>query len=308
VLSRFAPSPTGDLHLGGAFAALANYVFSTSMLIRIDDLDVPRVVPGSASRILDDLAWLGLHDNQLVHYQSRRIAVYESAFEELNKLGLLYACDCSRSELSAAVSAPHAGEELVYPGHCAAKSSARVMRKPPAWRVRVSEREVVFEDAISGGPIRQHLRQGAGDFVVKRADAMFAYHFASAIDDADMQIDLVLRGNDLQLATPRQVWLQSILGYPHTPTYGHLPMVVDDAGERLQKRAPKRTVRELRERGLAAAAVVSALAAAMGIEGAHDSAADLRSRVQQQGAQAALRAHSGLWPGSQVAAPTFLRS
>jgi glutamyl-tRNA synthetase len=270
--ARFAPSPSGDLHLGGAYTALANYVASDEMLIRVDDLDSPRVVPGATERILSDLAWLGLvGDSTLadgapaVVFQSTRLAQYANGVARLDAAGLVYACDCSRNEIAALASAPHAGEELVYPGTCRSLPSQRTHRRASAQRIKVSAEELAFDDFCHAHVFSQAIATTAGDFVLRRADGIFAYHLASAFDDAELGIDLVLRGRDLLSSTPRQLWLQRLLNVGASPRYGHLGLVLDAAGTRLQKRLRPISIAQLRESGISAEQVVGQLAYALGV-------------------------------------------
>ena len=217
VRTRFAPSPTGDLHLGGAWTALASWVWGrgapgVSILIRIEDLDTARVIRGTEERILDDLGWLGLDWDGRPVRQKERGAFYESALAALGHAKLRYPCDCSRAEIArAAASAPHAGDEAVYPGTCRDRDPARAMRKPPALRVRVPDEVVGYDDGILG-PFEQNLARDVGDFVLRRGDGAFAYQFAVVLDDVVMRVTDVVRGADLVPSTPRQVWLAGVPG------------------------------------------------------------------------------------------------
>jgi glutamyl-queuosine tRNA(Asp) synthetase len=248
VVTRFAPSPTGDLHLGGALVALASFMLARGngvMRLRVEDLDPPRVVAGSAERILEDLAWLGIEWSEPVVWQSTRTHAYEKAIAALSQKGLVYPCDCSRAEIARVASAPHEGEEVVYPGSCRDKDPAREMKREPALRMRVSGR-FAFDDEVMGR-VDQDLLRDVGDFVLRRGDGVFAYQLAVAIDDADMGITKVVRGRDLLASTPRQLYLMSQLNELSPPTYAHVPLVVAPGGERLSKRTPKSRVRELRD-------------------------------------------------------------
>jgi len=244
--TRFAPSPTGDLHLGGALCALASELIARrgkgGYVVRMEDLDPPRVVAGSAERILEDLAWLGLGGDEGPraggpvgpYVQSARFSLYASAVAALEAAGLTYPCDCSRSEIARVASAPHEGEDVIYPGSCREKDPAREMRRPPAIRFR-----------------------GTGavdDFVLRRGDGVFSYQLAVSVDDLAMAIGCVVRGVDLAPSTPRQLALMEALGATaeELPTYVHLPLVRDEAGERIAKRAPGASVRALREAGISA--------------------------------------------------------
>ncbi len=269
-VTRFAPSPTGDLHLGGVWTALASSLLARehggTMLLRVEDIDPPRVVAGSAERILEDLAWLGLAGDGAPVFQSARTAVYEEALRQLGAAGFTYPCDCSRAEIARIASAPHPGEETkdaIYPGTCRDASRDREFKRAPSLRLRVPEgRKVVFRDAIHG-VIEEDVAATTGDFVLQRADGVFSYQLVVAIDDAAMGITDVVRADDLLGSTARQVLLMELLGYATAPTYLHIPLVVAPDGARLAKRTQGVTVRELRARGVASTEIVATLAAAL---------------------------------------------
>jgi len=225
---RFAPSPTGPLHFGSLVAALASWLCARhaggDWLVRIDDTDTPREVPGAATDILATLQAFGLLADAPPLFQSQRLAAYDAAFERLLGGGALFPCWCSRRALG-----PTGG--IHRDGCCA---SARDDGEP-AWRLRVPDDDIHFHDALQG-PQRQNLRQQVGDFVIRRADGIYAYHLACVVDDADQQITEVVRGHDLLDSTPRQIWLQRCLGLP-TPDYRHLPLVLDADGRKLSKSA-----------------------------------------------------------------------
>ncbi|HEY2515751.1 MAG TPA: tRNA glutamyl-Q(34) synthetase GluQRS, partial [Polyangiaceae bacterium] len=247
IRTRFAPSPTGDLHLGGAWTALASWALARkargAFVLRMEDLDPPRVVRQSAERILDDLAWLGLGWDEgpdvggpyAPYAQSQRGGLYAEAVERLRGQGLVYPCDCSRAEIARAASAPHAGEETVYPGTCRDKPIAREFKRDPAWRLRVPEGTRVSVEDGAVGTIEQDVGRECGDFVLQRGDGVFAYQLAVIVDDVAMRITDVIRGADLAPSTPRQVLLARLLG-AEPPRYVHLPMVVASDGARLAKR------------------------------------------------------------------------
>ena len=242
IRTRFAPSPTGDLHVGGAWTALASWALARkhaggASIMRVEDIDTPRVVAGSEARILEDLAWLGL-DYDESDTQSKRIAIYEDALAKLKAAGLTYECDCSRAEIARAASAPHPGEELVYPGTCRDAPPDREMKRAPAIRLRVPERSTVaFDDGVRGH-IEQRIDLEVGDFVLRRGDGVFAYQLVVALDDALMNITDVIRADDLLASTPRQILLLRLLGFTATdiPRYAHVPLFVASDGERLAKR------------------------------------------------------------------------
>lgn len=237
---RFAPSPTGPLHLGSLAAALGSFLdarhHNGSWLIRMEDLDTPRCVPGAADAILCTLADFGLHSDEPVLYQSRRTPAYEAAFERLRSAGHLYPCACTRREI--ADSALHRGAELIYPGSCRAGLPAS--RQARAWRVCVNQAKVGFTDRLQGY-IAQDMERDAGDFVLKRADGLFAYQLAVVVDDAAQGITDIVRGADLLNSTARQIYLQRLLGLP-TPAYMHLPVIVNEQGEKLSKQTLARAV------------------------------------------------------------------
>ncbi len=275
--TRFAPSPTGDLHLGGLLCAFVSYVVARrtggAFVVRVEDIDTPRVVKGSADRILDDLEMLGLVGDELdrggkgVPYgpytQSLRTAFYE---ERLARLGdAVYPCDCSRAEVARAASAPHAGEEVVYPGTCREKPHTREMKREPSWRLRVPEgKEVSFHD-LALGPSVQRVDLEVGDFVLRRGDGVFSYQWVCALDDSAMRIDLVARGSDLHASTARQIMLASLARETHVPRYWHLPLVVAPNGERVAKRTHGTTVRELLSTGLSKEVLFGFLGHAAGL-------------------------------------------
>lgn len=239
---RFAPSPTGPLHFGSLVAAVASYLDARSRngtwRVRMEDLDGPRCTPGAAEDILRTLEAHGLEWDDAVLYQSRRNAAYEAAMQRLRDSGMAYPCACTRKEI--ADSAVHGIDGQVYPGTCrAGVPPGRIGR---AWRVRTdcaqafdagTAGQVSFEDALQGR-IAQHLEQDIGDFVVRRADGLFAYQLAVVVDDAFQGITHVVRGADLLASTPRQIYLQRLLGFP-TPHYMHVPVALDAAGEKLSK-------------------------------------------------------------------------
>jgi glutamyl-tRNA synthetase len=251
---RFAPSPTGDLHLGGAFCAVAARRRADVLVLRIEDLDPPRVVPGATERILEDLAWLGIPFEEgpelgphRPYRQSQRAPLYDAAVELLLERGLAYPCTCTRAEIARAASAPHAGEEgSRYPGICR-DPAARRLGRPTAIRLRSSDPDI-------------------DDFVLRRADGIAAYQLAVVVDDLAMEVDEVVRGDDLLSSTPRQALLARMLG-ARPPSYLHVPMVLGPDGERLAKRHQARwigsTVRELRELGRSAIEVLDAISLAV---------------------------------------------
>jgi glutamyl-Q tRNA(Asp) synthetase len=235
IVGRFAPSPTGALHLGSLVAALGSYLFARQgnglWLVRMEDLDLPRVVPGMGDDILSTLETLGFEWDGEVVCQSLRNDLYEEALKRLLATGHAYPCGCTRSEIAAIASAPH-GEEPVYPGTC--RNGLPQGKSARAWRVRVAEEPLRFTDLVMGD-CTISLATACGDFVVKRADGLFAYQLAVVVDDFEQRVNQVVRGADLLDSTPRQIHLQRLLGYA-TPAYAHLPLVVNMDGSKLSKR------------------------------------------------------------------------
>jgi len=276
---RFAPSPTGDLHLGSAATALVAWLSARaagdSFVLRVEDLDAPRVVAGAEALQLDDLRWLGLDWDEgpdiggpLGPYrQSERSARYEAALDDLARRDLLYLCDCSRAEIARVASAPHPGDEGPrYPGTCRDLGMLpRAWRRPPAIRLRVPDRVIEVDDALQGR-VTQDVAAAVGDFVVRRGDGAFAYQLAVVVDDLAMGVAEVVRGADLLGSTPRQVLLADLLG-GSPPRYAHVPIVLATDGTRLAKRDAGTTLREQRAAGVEPGRLVDALARMLGLGG-----------------------------------------
>lgn len=235
---RFAPSPTGPLHLGSLVAALASWLDARARggtwLVRMEDLDVPREAPGAAAAIMAALAAYGLtHDGEVVR-QSARHGLYRVAFMRLKDAGLIYPCGCTRREIADSRPAPGGrGRETVYPGTC--RQGITSGRQARAWRARAGDARVAFLDRAAGA-IRQELASDTGDFVLLRADGQWAYQLAVVVDDAAQGITHVVRGADLIDSTARQIYLQQQLGLSQ-PSYLHVPVVVNAAGEKLSKQS-----------------------------------------------------------------------
>jgi glutamyl-Q tRNA(Asp) synthetase len=222
---RFAPSPTGDLHFGSLLAALGSWLLARhaggTWLVRVEDVDPPREIPSASQRQLETLEAFGLHSDEAVVRQSRRGHFYQDALDRLLRSGDAFECHCSRSDLAAS-------------GGVHRRCIARSRRPDPAIRLRVPDGTVIaFEDAIQGTR-EQDLSRDIGDFVLRRAEGYWAYQLAVVVDDAAQGITDVVRGADLLDSTPRQVFLQQVLGLP-TPRYAHLPLVVDVHGRKLSK-------------------------------------------------------------------------
>ena len=259
VKGRFAPSPSGRMHLGNLMAALLAWLDVRScggtMVLRIEDLDPDRCTPWKAAQLMDDLEWLGLDwdEGGLIpeYMQSRRSDIYEAHFQKLADLGLTYPCYCTRAE-RLAVSAPHREDgSVVYSGRCAAftpeeRQAMEALGRRPAWRVRVPDEEWAIEDGHMGS-YREHLRRDCGDFILRRSDGVWAYQLAVVADDALMGINHVVRGSDLLSSSPRQAWLHTMLGYK-PPEFFHLPLLTDPTGRRLSKRDADLDLSVLREK------------------------------------------------------------
>ena len=273
---RFAPSPTGLLHVGNLRTALLSWLFARTAgeqhLVRMEDLDQGRVQAGAAERQLSDLRAIGVDWDGEVVWQSNRHEAYERAIERLQAEGRLYECFCTRAEIRAAASAPHGPlPEGAYPGTCLRLTEAERRRKraggrPPALRVRASEAQISFTDRLCGPQTGL-----VDDFVVRRNDGAPAYNLAVVVDDAWQGIGEVVRGDDLLESTPRQLFLFGLLGL-EPPAYAHVPLVLGPDGTRLAKRHGAVTLDEL-----SPAAALRWIAGSLGMEGAA-TAAELRAR------------------------------
>ena len=242
VVGRFAPSPSGRMHLGNLWSCLLAWLAAHSqgggVVLRLEDLDPDRCRVEYCDQVMRDLEWLGLTWEGEVVYQSRRTQAYTQAFQELEEQGLIYPCYCTRAQRLAA-SAPHRSDGLsVYDGRCRRLSPQErqelARTRTPAWRAEVPDREVVFQDLLQG-EYRENLSRDCGDFILRRSDGVYAYQLAVVVDDAFMGVNQVVRGSDLLSSTPRQLWLQERLGLPH-PQYGHVPLLLAPDGRRLAKR------------------------------------------------------------------------
>ena len=259
---RFAPSPSGRMHLGNLFSALLAWLSVRRaggvMVLRMEDLDPDRCRPEYAEQLADDLRWLGLDWDEGwqkggphgPYLQSQRTEWYAAAFRALEEQGLLYPCYCTRAERLAA-SAPHRADgQVIYSGKCrylTGEERAELARtRRPAWRITVPDREVSFTDGLQG-PYGENLLRDCGDFILRRSDGVYAYQLAVVVDDAAMGVTQVVRGSDLLDSTPRQIWLQEELGLPH-PEYGHVPLLLAPDGRRLAKRDRDQELGELQSR------------------------------------------------------------
>lgn len=273
LVGRLAPSPTGRLHLGNAWAFLLAWLAARSrggrVILRMEDIDPVRARPAFADQMQRDLEWLGLDWDDGPHFQSHRLDRYEAAMEDLRRRGQVYPCYCTRKELRSLASAPHAGEAgPVYPGVCAvltpeACAAREAQGRLPAWRLRCPETPISFTDLRRG---RQCVAPASlGDVALRRSDGVWAYQLAVTVDDAAMGVTQVVRGEDLLDSTPWQVLLLTLLGGP-TPDYLHVPLLVDEAGERLAKRHGSLELAALREAGIRAEAVVGWLGHRAGLQ------------------------------------------
>ena len=253
---RYAPSPSGRMHLGNLMCCLLAWLSAKSkggqVLLRIEDLDTQRCPRSYADAIVDDLAWLGLAADGPTPpvYQSDRSEIYQRYFDELSRRGLVYPCFCSRSQLHAA-SAPHRSDgQVIYAGTCRGLTPAEIAERSkiraPAWRVQVPDEVIAFEDGHMGH-YEENLARDCGDFFLRRADGVFAYQLAVVVDDALMGVDEVVRGSDLLSSTPRQLWLYRKLGLT-PPKFYHLPLLLASDGRRLSKRDGDQSLENLREK------------------------------------------------------------
>jgi glutamyl-tRNA synthetase len=281
VRGRYAPSPTGDLHLGNLRTALLAWLFARvaggQFVLRIEDLDRPRVRPHATERMLADLRWLGLDWDEgpdvggpcSPYTQSERLDIYRSLLQRLHEAGLVYPCYCTRAEIARVASAPHGNEGPRYPGTCrqlteAQRRQQEASGRRPSLRFRVDDERIVSFTDLLAGPVRQHVQQEVGDFILCRSDGIFAYQFAVVVDDALMHLNQIVRGADLLASTPRQILLYEALGFP-IPTFAHVPLVLDEQGHRLSKRAESAGLAPLRAAGLTPAQVTGQLAATCGL-------------------------------------------
>lgn len=268
---RFAPSPTGEIHLGNAWTALLAWlqvrVAGGTMVLRVEDLDPDRSRPEYGEKLMVDMKWLGLDwdegpdvgGNYAPYCQAERRGLYQAALERLAAAGLVYPCYCTRAELAA--SAPHGGEnERVYTGICRRRKldDARQVSRQPALRLAVPPGETSFSD-LHAGFLSQDISREVGDFIVRRSDGIHAYQLAVVVDDAAMNITHVLRGDDLLSSTPRQLLLYRLLGQK-APTYTHVPLLIDQEGHRLSKRQQALSIAALRECGVKAESIIGYLA------------------------------------------------
>lgn len=263
--TRFAPSPTGRLHLGHAYSAALGRLAGRRFLLRIEDLDPGRCRPEYVDAIYADLRWLGIAWDEEPLWQSARVAAYEEALDHLRARGLVYPCFCTRADIAAALTAPHGDAATTYPGTCRGLADDPQRRQAQAHSWRLDSASAM---AVAGLPawIEQDGKRFAarpsdlGDVILARKDAPAAYHLACVVDDAATGVDLVVRGADLRPSTPIQRLLQQLLGLPR-PTYLHHSLVAHGDGRRLAKRDRAPTLAAMREQGIDGPALAAALAA-----------------------------------------------
>lgn len=243
-IGRFAPSPTGPLHFGSMVAAVGSYLSARAAggrwLLRIEDVDAPRTVAGAADDILRTLSLFGFEWDGPVVWQSARTAAYREAFDALQAGGHVFGCACTRKEIADSALARDGSRR--YPGTC--RNGLAFGRDARAWRLRVEPGSIGFDDVVQGW-VEENVAEEVGDFVLLRADGLFAYQLAVVVDDAEAGVTEVVRGADLLDSTPRQILLQRLLGLP-TPRYAHLPVASNAAGEKLSKQTLARAVADAR--------------------------------------------------------------
>ena len=268
VVGRFAPTPSGRMHLGNVFAALIAWASVRSrngeMVLRMEDLDTQRTSADFASILRDDLKWLGLDYDRETPPQSRRSETYDKYFELLREKGLIYPCYCTRSQLHS-VNAPHLSDgTYVYTGTCRnlTEEQRSAFDRKPAWRVVVPDKLWTVEDKVQGH-YELNLYDQCGDMVMRRADGIYVYQLAVTVDDGEAGVTEVVRGMDLLSSAPRQMYLQELFGFPH-PEYGHVPMLLAPDGRRLSKRDRDLDLGELRKR-VTAEQLIGTLAFAAGL-------------------------------------------
>ena len=285
VVGRFAPTPSGRMHLGNVFAALIAWLSVRSqggeMVLRMEDLDTLRTSDAYARLLRQDLAWLGLDYDRETPPQSTRSETYDRYFDRLMEMGLLYPCYCTRSQLHS-VNAPHLSDgTYVYPGTCRnlTPQARRAMNRAPAWRVVVPDRLWSLDDRVQGR-YELNLAKDCGDMVVRRADGVYVYQLAVTVDDGEAGVTEVVRGMDLLSSAPRQMYLQELFGFPH-PQYAHVPMLLAPDGRRLSKRDGDLDLGELQKR-FSPEAIIGLLAHAAGLidRPAPISAAELAKEFQ----------------------------
>lgn len=270
-VTRLAPSPTGALHLGNARTFLVNWLLARQggwkVILRVEDIDGPRIKRGADAGAIEDLKWLGIDWDEGPVYQLDRLERYEEALGRLQEGEYTFFCACSRKDIEMAASAPHAGDgAVIYPGTCRNIQWECMNLDRFAVRFEVPDRIVTFDDHVAGRRSFDVARE-LGDFVIRKNDGTPAYQLAVVVDDAEMGVTQVVRGDDLIDSTPRQMLLYEALGWSQRiPTYWHLPLVIGPDGRRLAKRHGDTRLAHYREKGVSAGRVLALLAKWCGIE------------------------------------------
>ncbi len=276
---RFAPSPTGYMHLGNIWCALISYISckrkNGEFILRIEDIDTQRSKEEYVEAIVEDMLWLGFTwdigpqvTESRTYRQSERIDIYESYLKQWRKDGLIYPCYCTRARLRNIASAPHMDEQRpVYDGRCKSMTEIEIQDisadRSPSWRIAVENQRYRFEDLFQG-PQEGYIQKNLDDIVLKRGDGLYAYQLAVSIDDALMGVTEVIRGRDLLGSVPLQQYLITLLG-ENVPQYGHIPLLLDGEGVRLSKRQKGITIRELRQEGYQSGEILAFLAYETGL-------------------------------------------
>jgi glutamyl-tRNA synthetase len=270
--TRLAPSPTGALHLGNARTFLINWALAKQnhwqIVLRIEDLDSPRVKPWAKQQAIDDLQWLQMDWDSYVGFQLDDLSPYEQAMDDLRNKQLIYPCQCTRKEIVQAQSAPHDDDhELCYPGICRPMDMAAVPKTAPdsAWRVIASDQEITYTDAFAGEQ-SHNVAQQVGDFVIATKAGLPAYQLAVVVDDHRQGVTDIVRGDDLLRSAARQMWLYQCLGHDPLPTYWHLPLVLGQDGRRLAKRHGDTRLSYYRDGGTPAEKIIGLIAYWSGVQ------------------------------------------
>lgn len=267
--TRLAPSPTGALHLGNARTFLINWALAKQnnwkIVLRIEDLDTPRVKAAAQQQAIEDLRWLGIDWHEGPTYQMQDLLPYHATIEKLREKGLIYACSCTRTEIATAQSAPNLGDhELRYPGTCRGKNFGTSSDSPAALRIMIPDEAIVFTDMIAGAQ-SINVQQQVGDFVISTKANLPAYQLAVVVDDARQGVTDIVRGDDLIPSAARQLWLYRFLELTPLPRYWHLPLVLGEDGRRLAKRHGDSRLSSYRDQGVSPERIIGLAARSSGI-------------------------------------------